>query len=83
MFHLTPTLKLVILPYVIQGPGDYVTRCGERVSITSVDSGTHYSPRDSYSSCRGTYSCGTVESWHPSGRLYTSRECQNDIVRKA
>lgn len=64
------------LPRFIDAPGDYLTRAGERVTITSVG-------RFATFDCRGAYSCGTPEGWNVTGRLYFGAESQNDIISKA
>jgi len=66
---------LVLLPTVIDGPGVYETRAGETVVIHDS------SPRHCFGCC-GTYASGVAESWHRSGRVFASRETQNDIVKK-
>lgn len=68
-------VPLVILWDVITGPGEYVTRCGEVVSIDSADC------RAAKLDCLGSYADGTRERWHRSGRIMASREMVNDIVR--
>lgn len=67
----------VNLPVVIDEPGEYITRCGETVTIRKASSRHDFG-------CNGTYdNCGTDESWHKSGRLQATRESNNDIVAKA
>jgi hypothetical protein len=39
-------------------------------------------PKRTVFGCHGTYSCGTVEHWHTTGRLLFAKETANDIVRK-
>lgn len=70
--------SFILLPTIITEPGDYITRCGERVTIYTTAAQTR-APFN----CYGHYSNGTVETWHKSGRLYFGQECANDIVRKA
>lgn len=66
---------LVTLPTVIDGPGAYVTRCGETVLIDAASSKHCFG-------CRGVYENGGIaDSWHRSGRILASRETANDIVR--
>jgi hypothetical protein len=67
---------LVTLPVIIDAPGQYLTRCGEIVTVrrTSMRNGFE---------CTGEYSSGVVEAWHRSGRLYSSLTSRNDIVAKA
>lgn len=70
-------LPLVSLPVIIDEPGEYVTRCGDVVTVTLV------SARHDLN-CHGFYNDGHInESWHKSGRLYTTTESFNDIVSKA
>jgi hypothetical protein len=64
---------LVTLPDVIVSPGEYVTRSGEHVTITSVSTNHDFN-------CRGVYNNGITERWHKSGRIFFGQECQNDIV---
>jgi hypothetical protein len=66
---------LVTAPTIIDAPGEYVTRCGEIVTVVRT-SGEH-----SFS-CTGTYSNGMIEGWHKSGRLYSDKRCDNDIVAR-
>lgn len=64
------------LGVVINGPGEYLTRSGEVVTIEGIQPGLLFK-------CVGAYADGTRENWHPSGRLLPGRETQNDIVREA
>ncbi|SED37738.1 hypothetical protein SAMN05216178_7001 [Pseudomonas saponiphila] len=67
----------VNLPVVVDEPGDYVTRCGETVTVSKASSRHDFG-------CVGTYAnCGTEDRWHKSGRLQAGRESNNDIVSKA
>jgi len=68
--------NFVTMPTIIDAPGYYLTRGGERVLITKC-TGAH-----SFG-CTGTYSNGTLEAWHKSGRLYFGMQTVNDIVAKA
>jgi hypothetical protein len=76
-------VSLVVLPDVIDGPGAYETRSGETVEVYAVAllPGTQL-PKRTVFGCHGTYSCGTVEHWHTTGRLLFAKETANDIVRK-
>ncbi|MBW4656636.1 MAG: hypothetical protein KME20_26870 [Kaiparowitsia implicata GSE-PSE-MK54-09C] len=65
--------SLVLLPTIVTGPGNYVTRAGE---IVTIETSTRW--RDF--ACRGTYPNGVADGWHRSGRLYAGIECANDIV---
>lgn len=66
---------LIPLPVIIDEPGAYVARKGERVTV-SLASAEHAF------SCHGNYSGGVYETWHKSGRLHASTETENDIIRK-
>jgi hypothetical protein len=67
---------LVTLPTVIDGPGQYLTRCGETVNVTEATTRHKFG-------CIGTYPCGIIDRWHRSGRLYFGQTSANDIVSKA
>jgi hypothetical protein len=67
---------LVTKTDVITSPGQYITRCGETVTITAT------SRRHDFG-CVGTYADGIAERWHKSGRISASRETRNDIVKAA
>lgn len=77
MEHQAYFAPLVVMPDLITGPGKYVTRSGETVSVDAV------SGHGGEFGCRGSYADGTRERWHRSGRLLASREMDNDIVRQA
>jgi hypothetical protein len=66
---------LVTLPVVIDGPGYYVTRSGEVVTVAKP------SLKHAFD-CIGAYGNDVAESWHKSGRLLASRETANDVVAK-
>lgn len=69
---------LVIMPDIITGPGKYVTRRGETVTITD-----HSTRGDRFGSY-GTYDdCGTQDRWHRSGRTSAAQETKNDIIARA
>lgn len=70
-------IPLFSKPAIIDGVGNYKTRCGETVAITMYT----YKPQHAFD-CHGKYSTGVRESWHRSGRLYAGIECANDIVEK-
>lgn len=74
--HAAARKSLVVMPTLIDAPGAYITRCGERVEVKVA------SPRSKFE-CAGFYANGVRESWHRSGRLYFGQECANDIVSKA
>ena len=67
--------SLVILPVVIDAPGQYRTRSGETVVIDEVSSKHAFA-------CRGVYPSGQRDAWHKSGRLYFGQLSNNDIVEK-
>lgn len=68
-------VPLVVLPTVIDGPGSYFTRRGEVVDIACASRWHDFG-------CVGTYSCGTTERWHKSGRLFASKTTLNDVVAR-
>lgn len=70
--HIAPLLFKRI---VIKEIGQYKTRCGEIVQITTVTSKHNFG-------CIGTYANGIVDGWHRSGRLYVNIESDNDIISK-
>lgn len=62
---------------IIDGPGEYLTRGGERVTIDHAS--THHN-----FGCIGRYAdCGTQDHWSKSGRLFAGTLSQNDIVARA
>jgi len=63
----------VAMPVIITGPGRYVTRAGEVVTIEMA------LQRHAFG-CSGVYSTGQREEWHMSGRLMFDKETPNDIV---
>ncbi len=69
--------RLVVMPEIIDVPGQYVTRRGETVTVRTVGG------RAARFDCVGYYSEGMTEMWHRSGRLLSGQETLNDIVRKA
>ena len=68
-------VPLVSQPVVIDGPGHYVTRSGEVVTVTK-------SSRKHDFGCVGAYGNDVAESWHKSGRILASRETANDVVAR-
>lgn len=68
-------------PTIIDAPGEYETRKGERVLITSI--GTRH-PLRQYArlDCFGSYQDGTVDAWTHQGFIWRSQNCDNDIVKK-
>ena len=70
-------IPLFTLPVIINEPGEYITRGGDRVTIDRA------STRHDFG-CVGSYvACGTAEKWHLSGRILATSETRNDVVRKA
>nr|WP_194151607.1 hypothetical protein [Pseudomonas caspiana] len=70
-------VPLITLPDVINEPGEYLTRGGDRVTID------HASTRHDYG-CVGFYvECESPDKWHKSGRILATSETRNDIVCKA
>lgn len=70
-------IPLFTLPDIIDAPGEYLTRGGDRVMIDRA------STRHDYG-CVGSYAaCGTADKWHKSGRILATSETRNDVVGKA
>jgi hypothetical protein len=67
---------LIPLPRVITSPGQYITRCGETVTIT--DTSQYHWAHGYYSTPRHI-----AERWHRSGRLYAGQLSDNDIIKAA
>lgn len=67
-------VPLVSLPNVITGAGSYITGGGELATVEEASKKQDFG-------CRGAYATGQAEGWHRSGRLFASRETNNDIVR--
>jgi len=65
----------VVLPTIITETGDYLTRGGEVVNITSIV------PYSAYGAT-GTYHCNIIDHWDVSGRLYPNMISDNDIVER-
>ncbi len=76
-------IQLGLLPTIIDMPGKYRTRCGQIVTIESVEKTPRNIPTNTFN-CKGQYPCGIKEGWHHTGRLYTYQSVisQNDIVEK-
>ena len=55
--------QILFLPIVLTEPGNYKTRGGETVSITSISSNKFETW------CFGAYSNGIKDSWYPCGRI--------------
>lgn len=69
---------LYVLPTIIDGPGEYVTRGGETVTVESV-----VGPGIITARAYGSYSCGIRESWYANGRVLPFSASLNDIVAKS
>lgn len=70
-------IPLFCLPVIINEPGEYITRSGDKVTVETA------STRHDLG-CVGNYTaCGTKEKWHNTGRTHATRETGNDIVRRA
>ncbi len=67
---------LVVLPVVIDQPGDYRTREDLIVQVRTA------STRHDFG-CLGTYPNGVKERWHKSGRIFAGQRTVNDIVARA
>lgn len=65
--------SFVTLPIVIDRPGLYRTRSGDRAQVTAA------SQRNDFG-CVGRYVGGPDERWHRSGRIFAGRETVNDVV---
>ena len=63
-----------LLPTIITGPGRYITRCGEVVTIDFVV------PMKCFYSAHGNYANGVKERWDRTGRLLPSTLSDNDVV---
>lgn len=78
---MTPSLNE--LPTIIDGPGEYRTRGGDRVTIHDVDGGGTFSARGSrWTMFRGKVRPHVYGIWHRSGRHMPLNEVLNDIVSK-
>ena len=67
--------RFVTMPTIITGPGQYVTRGGERVTIHQASSNHDFG-------CLGSYSNGIRDGWHKCGRLNFGQLSNNDIIEK-
>jgi hypothetical protein len=69
----------VVLPTIIDGPGEYITRSGECICVTDIIMGPLGLPH----SAKGIYQWIAVhETWDISGRILPSTLTPNDIVSK-
>lgn len=63
------------LPAIIDGPGEYLTRSGDIVEITTPNGSFNWN---------GVYRAERItELWHRSGRRFAMQETAHDIVSKA
>lgn len=68
-------VSFILMPTIIDSPGDYITRGGEVVQVMEVSSRHDFK-------CRGEYSNGIPEGWHKTGRIYFGQFSDNDIIKK-
>lgn len=70
-------VPLISRPTIVDMPGEYLTRAGERVVIETVTTKLA-------GFCSGHYSdSGITEQWHKTGRILATSETPNDIVIRA
>ena len=69
-------------PTIIDGPGDYETRAGEKIKITSVGKFRHACKSYAKMDCVGTYPNGVSDRWTHQGFIWRNQNCDNDIVKK-
>lgn len=70
--------NMIKRPTIIDGEGEYITRSGERVKVSHMNTrGTPYAAHGYY------LSSGIKESWDVCGRIFPNVESANDIVSKA
>jgi hypothetical protein len=72
-------VPLVPLPIVISEPGDYITRCGELVTVEQASRKNDFGNVGYY----GATEEQITERWHRSGRVSATRESVNDVVSRA
>lgn len=69
-------IPLFSLPAIVNEPGEYLTRGGERVMVERV------SARHDFN-CVGQYASSSIaERWHKTGRIMATSETANDIVKR-
>jgi len=74
MLHIT-------LPRIVDGPGTYITRGGDLVTIERISTSRGFGYQNR---ADGSYSNGIAESWScRGGRVLPFYLSQNDIVSKA
>lgn len=82
---MTMPIPLNSLPVIVDGPGDYVTRDGHRVTVRAVRAatlgtnafgveGSAWSERGGVRRARGN------DVWHESGRHMVTRDSGRDLV---
>lgn len=69
-------LPLLTLPTILTGPGCYITRRGDTVTVEVASSRNDFR-------CWGQYASGVAEGWHRTGRILATSETANDIIRAA
>lgn len=75
------------LPTVVTGPGEYVNRAGDRVTVHAVaaegeEGTTAFRVKGAtWRMYRGKYRAKGYTIWHVSGRGFPMREADTDIVR--
>lgn len=85
------TICLNSLPTVVDGPGEYITRNGNRVVVTHITK--HHDPETVSFRVKGDIIHPPVKGgikteirlyniWHISGRMYPIHESPHDIVGK-
>jgi len=68
---------LIFPETIINSPGEYLTRGGERVAIYQASSRHDFG-------CSGRYAdCNTQDYWHKSGRIFAGSLSKNDIIARA
>lgn len=73
-------MQFITLPVVIDGPGSYLTRGGDVVTVEQISSGLGFGYQNR---AVGRYSNGTVEFWScRGGRVLPYYLSRNDIVSK-
>lgn len=69
------------LPTIITGPGDYVTRSGQRVTIREVTGPATFAAKGAlWSEFRGKMTPRGHDLWHVSGRYMPLTENKKDVV---
>lgn len=79
--------ELEAMPVIIDGPGEYVARDGNRVTIhkitVSEPNTTAFTAKGSrWRTFRGAYRACGFDTWHISGRHLATSESKRDIMAK-